>query len=46
MTFDEFLNRPRYKIDEIIAAVDEVNRMDQTAQQDIINDLESTKKSK
>lgn len=46
ITFDQFLDRPRYEIDDIVKAIDEINKVDTQVQENIVKDLEAANSNK
>ena len=45
ITFDEFLNRPRYEMDRMIEAIDRIQAKEATVNQNVLNDLSNANKA-
>lgn len=45
LSFDDFLNRPRYEIEKIVRVVDGFKKKEATVTQGVMNDLQSSNKT-
>ncbi len=44
ITFDEFLNRPRYEMDKMIEAIDRIQAKEANVNEDVLKDLSKANK--